>query len=241
MSETPQRLSRSNLVGPALAAGVIGIWISLHVFAVWHLEIAGSPGLAFVCLIGLTWLSVGLFIVAHDAMHGAIVPGRPRINAAFGALALMLFAGFSWRKLIVKHMAHHRHAGTDDDPDFSQGGPVEWYIAFVRTYFGWREFWVLGSSVILYALILGPRWRYVAFWAVPSILASMQLFIFGTWLPHRPGHDDFPDRHNARSSQLSDPLSLLTCFHFGGYHHEHHLHPSVPWWRLPTTRQRGGA
>ena len=73
--------------------------------------------------------------------------------------------------------------------------------------------------------------------AVPSILASMQLFVFGTWLPHRPGHDDFPDRHNARSTRVSDPLSLLTCFHFGGYHHEHHLHPSVPWWRLPSTRR----
>ena len=186
MSETPRRISRSNLVGPALAAGVIGIWISLHVFAVWHLDIAGSPGLAFVCLIGLTWLSVGLFIVAHDAMHGAIVPGRPRINAAFGALALMLFAGFSWRKLIVKHMAHHRHAGTDDDPDFSQGGPVAWYIAFVRTYFGWREFWVLGSSVILYALILGPRWPYVASWPgrcgsqVPKMKSCIDARIDGT-------------------------------------------------------------
>ena len=57
------------------------------------------------------------------------------------------------------------------------------------------------------------------------------------WLPHRPGHDAFPDRHNARSSRISDPVSLLTCFHFGGYHHEHHLHPSVPWWRLPSTRR----
>ena len=75
-----------------------------------------------------------------------------------------------------------------------------------------------------------------AFWSVPSILASIQLFVFGTWLPHREEGPAFTDRHRARSSAMSVPVSLLTCFHFGGFHHEHHLHPSVPWWALPGTR-----
>jgi len=241
LSRTRRRSLIFSLVSFALATGVIGAWLALHVFAVWHLDAAADPLLAFLCLIGLTWLSTGLFIVAHDAMHGAITPGLPRMNAAIGSLALLLYAGFSWRKLIVKHMAHHRHAGTADDPDFGHGGLIRWYAGFVNTYFGWREFWVLGSAVALYALILGARIPYVAFWVVPSILASIQLFVFGTWLPHRPGDDAFPDRHNARSTPLAEPLSLLTCFHFGGYHHEHHLHPSVPWWRLPGTRQKGRA
>ncbi|MRX51655.1 beta-carotene ketolase [Paracoccus sp. S-4012] len=232
---------RSLVISVALAGTALCAWLALHVFAVWHLDAVAHPMLAGLCLIGLTWLSVMLFIIAHDAMHGAVAPGHPHVNAAIGSLALMLYAGFSWRKLIVKHMAHHRHAGTDDDPDFGHGGPVRWYASFVRTYFGWREFWVLGGTVILYALLLGPRWPYVAFWSVPSILASVQLFVFGTWLPHRHGADAFPDRHNARSTRVSDPVSLLTCFHFGGYHHEHHLRPSVPWWRLPATRPRGKA
>ena len=236
MTAVLRRSRATSLVSLALAAGVIGAWAALHVFAVWRLDAPAHPLLALLCLIGLTWLSVGLFIVAHDAMHGAVAPGRPRLNAAVGALALALYAGFSWRKLIVKHMAHHRHAGTDDDPDFGRGGPVRWYAGFVRTYFGWREFWVLGSAVILYALILGPRWPYVAFWALPSLLASVQLFVFGTFLPHRLEAGPFADRHNAASTRLGVPLSLLTCYHFGGYHHEHHLHPGVPWWALPRTR-----
>ena len=239
MPSQTRGLRASSAASLALAAGVIGAWIALHVFAVWRLDATETPWLALICLLGLTWLSVGLFIVAHDAMHGALAPGRPRLNAAIGRLALTLYAGFSWRKLMGKHMAHHRHAGTDSDPDFGRGGPVRWYLDFVCTYFGWREFWVLGSAVILYALLLGPRWPYVAFWAFPSILASAQLFAFGTWLPHRPGADRFPDRHNARSTRMSVPLSLLSCFHFGGFHHEHHLNPSVPWWRLPATRHEG--
>lgn len=221
----------------ALAALVAGSWLALHIHVLWFLDARQAPLIAAVSFLGLTWLSVGLFIVAHDAMHGAVVAGRPRANAAIGQLALALYAGFSWRKLIAQHMAHHRHAGTEDDPDFGQGGVVRWYITFVRTYLGLREILILGFVVVIYGLLLGPRWPYVAFWAGPSILASIQLFIFGTWLPHRPGPERFPDRHNARSSRMSRPASLLTCFHFGGFHHEHHLYPAVPWWRLPETRR----
>ncbi|MBA4491599.1 fatty acid desaturase [Paracoccus sp. S1E-3] len=229
----------SALPSLALAALIAGGWIALHIYAVWYLDAGARPLLAIASLAGLIWLSVGLFIVAHDAMHGAVFPGRPAFNAAIGRIALMLYAGFSWRKLIVNHMAHHRHPGSDNDPDFGHGrrGVVAWYVDFVRTYFGWREFFVLGGAVILYALLLGSRWPYVAFWAVPSLLASVQLFVFGTWLPHREDSAPFPDRHRARSTRLADPLSLLTCYHFGGYHHEHHLHPSVPWWALPRTRE----
>ncbi|MBM3605960.1 MAG: beta-carotene ketolase [Alphaproteobacteria bacterium] len=236
MTDALHRSSVTTVVNLILTGAIFLAWMVLHVLAVWHLDAPAHPLWAVAALLGLTWLSVGLFIIAHDAMHGAVVPGAPRANVAIGRLALTLYAGFSWRKLIIKHMAHHRHAGTDDDPDFARSGMLRWYMSFVATYFGWREFWILGTTVIVYALILGDRWPYVGFWAVPSILASVQLFVFGTWLPHREDGHAFPDRHNARSTRVSDPVSLLTCFHFGGYHHEHHLHPSVPWWRLPSTR-----
>ncbi len=221
-----------------LAAAIVAVWLTLHVFAVWHLDALPHPFLAALSLAGLTWLSVGLFIVAHDAMHGSILPGWPRANAAIGTLALLLFAGFSFRRMLVQHMRHHRYSGSDEDPDFARAGPVGWYLSFVLRYFGWREFWVLGTATILYAIVLGPRWPYVLFWAVPSILASMQLFWFGTYLPHRTGEDAFPDHHNARSPAMGDLASLLSCYHFGGHHHEHHLYPGLPWWRLPVARRR---
>lgn len=237
----PEATRAATLASLSLAGLVILGWLALHVATVWRLDAPAHPVLAFAALLGLTWLSVGLFIIAHDAMHGALVPGKPGLNAAIGQFALLLYAGFSWRRLIGKHMAHHRHAGTADDPDFGHGarGVAFWYLDFVRTYLGWREVLVLGGATVLYALLLGPRWPYVAFWAAPSILASLQLFVFGTYLPHREDAGGFPDRHNARSTRLSVPLSLLTCFHFGGYHHEHHLDPSAPWWRLPASRRQG--
>lgn len=140
-------LRRPALTSLGIAVSVIVAWLALHVGAVWWLDAPAHPGSALLALAGLTWLSVGLFIIAHDAMHGALVPGKPSANAAIGRMALTLYAGFSWRKLIVKHMAHHRHAGTADDPDFGHGRrPVAlWYLDFVHTYFGWREFFLLGG------------------------------------------------------------------------------------------------
>jgi len=76
----------------------------------------------------------------------------------------------------------------------------------------------------------------VVFWAVPAILALLQLFIFGTFLPHKHHDDGFVDRHRARSIGPGGLVSLLGCFHFGGYHHEHHVSPQTPWWRLPALR-----
>ena len=87
-----------------------------------------------------------------------------------------------------------------------------------------------------YTLLLGaPTANTLLFWAVPSILSSLQLFAFGTYLPHRHEEEAFRDRHNARSNDYPRWLSLLTCFHFG-YHHEHHAKPGTPWWRLPSIR-----
>lgn len=59
---------------------------------------------------------------------------------------------------------------------------------------------------------------------VPSILFSLQLVYFGTYLPHRADVQPFAARYRARSNDLLLLASLLTCFHFG-YHHEHHRKP----------------
>jgi beta-carotene ketolase (CrtW type) len=232
---------RQTVVGLSLAALVIGAFVTLHVYAVFFFETTARSAVAVPFLVAaLTWLSVGLFIVAHDAMHGSLAPFRPRLNAAVGQLCLGLYAGFSYHGLIGKHFAHHRHAGTANDPDYDAEHPRDfwpWYLKFFREYFGLRQLVVMATISTVYMFVLGATpANVIVFWAVPAILSSLQLFLFGTWLPHRDGEPDFTDRHRARSNDFSWLVSLLTCFHFG-YHHEHHAHPSVPWWRLPQVRQ----
>lgn len=224
------------LIGLTLAGLIAAVWLTLHIYGVYFHRWTIWSILTVPLIVAVqTWLSVGLFIVAHDAMHGSLAPGRPRLNTAIGSLALALYAGFRFAPLKIAHHAHHAAPGTADDPDFHADAPrafLPWFYGFFRTYFGWRELAVLTVLVAVAVLILGARMpNLLAFWAAPALLSALQLFTFGTWLPHRHTDDAFPDHHNARTSPFGPVLSLLTCFHFGR-HHEHHLTPWKPWWSL---------
>lgn len=228
-------------VGAALAGAIIAAWLAVHVYGVFFFEWSRLSWLGAPVLVALAcWLSVGLFIVAHDCMHGSLVPGRPDFNRWVGRFCLTLYAGFDFDTLRDKHRLHHRYAGTAADPDFDAQPPHSfghWYLKFFSEYFGLRQFLVLAAVSALYLLVLGAAYaNLLIFWAFPAILSSLQLFTFGTYLPHHPDEDAFEDEHRTRSSDFSPLVSLLTCFHFG-YHHAHHAQPAVPWWRLPRAHK----
>jgi beta-carotene/zeaxanthin 4-ketolase len=226
--------------GLALAAAIGLGWVALHLGLIffWRWSWATAP-LAALLILLQAWLSTGLFIVAHDCMHGSLAPGQPRLNSAVGILFLAAYAGLSYRALLPKHHAHHAAPGTAADPDFHPDAPrqlLPWFVAFFRNYYTHGQIGRITAAAIVYMLLGASLVNIVAFWAVPALLALLQLFLFGTFLPHRHGDQPFADAHNARSNALSPALSLVTCFHFGAYHHEHHLSPGTPWWRLPALR-----
>lgn len=234
--------ARQTAIGLSLAALVAAAWLAIHIAGIffWTWTPATILPAALLVLVQ-AWLSTGLFIVAHDAMHGSLAPGRPRVNRAVGTVALGLYAGLSYRRLEPKHHLHHRHAGTADDPDFSADHPrsaPRWFLSFFRAYYTHSQIGRIVGVALVY-LALGASLRDIAvFWAIPAFMALFQLFYFGTYLPHRHEEEPFADRHRARSARVGPLVSLLTCYHFGGYHHEHHLSPGTPWWALPAFRQR---
>ena len=228
------------VIGVALFALVFASWLAIHGWAMFGLTVTARnwplvlPVFAVQC-----WLSVGMFIVAHDAMHGSLAPGRPGVNTAIGALLLVVYAGFGWRKLRDAHFAHHKHVGTHQDPDFHAANPRQfwpWYGMFLRRYFGWWSMAYVWTVVLVYFFVLKvPPLNILLLYGLPAMASSLQLFFFGTYRPHRHQAQPFADRHLARSNDYGKLASLLSCFHFG-YHHEHHLSPELPWWRLPQRR-----
>lgn len=233
--------TRQTVIGLALAAAIAVAWLAIHIGGIflWRWTPASiAPALLLVLV--QAWLSTGLFIVAHDAMHGSLAPGRPRLNRAVGAIAVGMYAGLSYRRLLPNHHRHHRHVGTADDPDFSADHPrsaARWFVHFFRGYYTHGQIVRITLVAIGYMALGASLGNIVAFWAVPALLALAQLFYFGTYLPHRHDEQPFADRHRARSSPFGPVTSLLTCYHFGGYHHEHHLSPGTPWWALPAFRR----
>ncbi len=233
---------REGRPGLWIAAAIGSAWLALHIGCIffWRWSLATAPWAVLLVLVQ-AWLSTGLFIIAHDCMHGSFAPGRPKWNASVGTLFLGAYAGLSYAMLLPKHHAHHAAPGTAEDPDFHADAPrllLPWFGSFFRTYYTHGQLARITAAAILYLLLGASLLNIVLFWAVPAVLALGQLFVFGTYLPHRDTGQPFADAHNARSNGLRPMLSLMTCFHFGAYHHEHHLSPGTPWWRLPALRRK---
>ncbi len=239
----PDRVTQT-AIGLTLAAMIAGAWLSIHFYGmiVFELTWASLPvaiGLAVV----QCWLSVGVFIITHDAMHGSLAPGWPRLNSTIGAVLLMLYAGFNWRFMRDAHFTHHKLSGLAGDPDFDENHPTSfarWYWTFFKRYFGIQSLLFVHAVVALYWFAFDvPFLQIFVLYGAPALLSSLQLFYFGTYRPHHQAMaKPFADHHNARSNDFGTLASLASCFHFG-YHLEHHRAPNVPWWALPGAKKAG--
>ncbi|TRD12042.1 beta-carotene ketolase [Erythrobacter insulae] len=242
----PSRTAQA-VTGSVLAALIAGTWLGIHAYGMFVFELTWAT-LPFALALAVVqcWLSVGVFIVSHDAMHGSLIPGNPRANSAIGAVLLVLYAGFGWKTLRDAHFQHHKLAGHAGDPDFDEHNPrsfARWYATFFKRYFGWRSLLYVHTVVGIYWLVIGiPMAQIFVLYGAPALLSSLQLFYFGTFRPHRHSETDndqaFADQHNTRSESFGTLASLATCFHFG-YHLEHHRRPDLPWWALPKARKAG--
>ena len=127
------------------------------------------------------------------------------------------------------------------DPDWHDGthdSAAAWFLTFMLRYMSAAQLARLGCCAAALRLLCGvPVASLTLFWALPAVLSAAQLFAVGTYLPHRAvAGTPHADAHRARSLAFGDAASLLSCFNFGGCHHEHHAFPAVPWWRLHRLR-----
>lgn len=190
-----------------------------------------------------TFLQTGLFIVGHDAMHRLLLPHRPGLNHLLGAMALALYAALPYQACRHNHQRHHRAPGSDHDPDVYSGPSdslLSWYWRFMAGYLSWRQMAALLSGWAGLALIWGGQAPWAAttnvlvFCTLPLLLSSWQLFLVGTYLPHR-SQAAVASPHHVQSLDWPVWLSLLACYHFG-YHREHHEAPQLCWFQLPSLR-----
>jgi beta-carotene/zeaxanthin 4-ketolase len=224
----------TNSLSLQVAMTIVIIW-AISLWKCTQIEISNVPIGWLICLVGWqTWLYTGLFITAHDGMHGSIHPS-PQLNRSIGQLCLWLYAGFDYSQLLAKHQLHHQYPASDRDPDFHDVQTAHfwgWYGHFVCEHISWQQLLNLVVMFGIYAIICHfSIVNIILFWIVPSLLSSLQLFYFGTFLPHREPEGGYTNPHRATTIDRSTWWSLITCYHFG-YHYEHHHSPQTPWWRL---------
>ncbi|GFH15945.1 beta-carotene C-4 oxygenase (Ketolase) [Haematococcus lacustris] len=164
-------------------------------------------------------------------------------------VCISLYAWFDYNMLHRKHWEHHNHTGeVGKDPDFHRGNPgiVPWFASFMSSYMSMWQFARLAWWTVVMQLLGAPMANLLVFMAAAPILSAFRLFYFGTYMPHKPepgaASGSSPAVMNwwkSRTSQASDLVSFLTCYHFD-LHWEHHRWPFAPWWELPNCRRLSG-
>lgn len=216
---------------------IISLWVWTF-FRFLSLDLVQLSPLQWAGVVGIrTFLHTGLFILAHDAMHGSLIPTHAIANQTLGKLALGLYAVLPYDRCKTNHHQHHQTPGQQGDPDFHNGihrHPMLWYVQFLSAYLSTGQMMaflaivgtVFANLIFLFHISI---LNCILVWMMPLILSSIQLFYFGTYLPHRN------ETLGPQSSYYPKLISLLICYHFS-YHQEHHLHPEVAWYRLPECK-----
>jgi len=264
LETSPVLKYRRDAIGLALASGLFGAWL-LTLLPIFAPAVVGGPALpdVFTTLLGRdpeslsaacraastalyfalrVWLTTGLFVTVHDAIHHQVAPRFRRLNHGIGAALAFCYASFPYTALYRDHWRHHRDPTAPHDPDFYKGGFWRWLSRFLAHYSTfWQLFWESAQFWGMCAIgsrVMGVPFRVMVVrvacvWAIPALLSGVQLFFFGTFLPHR---NDPPNATKSRSNDWPYALSLASCFHFGACHEEHHAFPDLAWWELPGVR-----
>lgn len=218
-------------MGIIIALIIITGWLIHLLYLLFYQPVNPTDIRLWLHLIMQIWLSTGLFITAHDAMHRTVSPAT-KVNLTVGNIATFLFAALSYRQLNEKHQLHHRYPGTPDDPDYKTGNQnfFVWWFSFMKSYV---TIWQMIIMALLFNILLlyFNELQLLILWILPLVIATFQLFYFGTYLPHRLPHTNDMQPHNSRTQKRNHLWALLSCYFFG-YHSEHHASPQTPWWKL---------
>jgi fatty acid desaturase len=237
-------------------AGVVLCWIAAahpERSLVWNLAVTPLYLLAAASLHGIS-------LFTHEAVHGTLC-SNPRWNAFLGAVcALPVLQNFSAYRIL--HLRHHEHLGQEGDPDHYPNYTRWTWMVFLmnwgRLLIGYPVYLVaipiLGfkqgrarertgilleaaaAALLIFGLLRLPWFVLLHAWLIPMLIINTFVNIRGmsqhTLLEQFEG-----DTVRGTRTILTDPIvTFFMCNE--NYHLEHHLHPGVPWYRLPGIHRK---
>lgn len=258
-ARTLRALSR---IDPARSgSAIIFDWCAI-VASVWYCTNHWHPLLYLVTVMWVGARQQGLAVLMHEGAHHLLFRHR-RWNDLVAEVLLGWPIGVSMQSYRSMHFRHHRYTNTDQDPDWVRNRPdalravrswgealqilagfrgeqrqlLKMVMSFRRDHTtGGGPGWVV-ARLSCYGLVLGAItsfrfWAaFVLYWVVP--LTTWFLVIMRL----RGIAEHFAVEKEAvgvsRTTHLSLWERLFVAPHNVNYHIEHHLYPSVPFYRLP--------
>ena len=119
--------------GLVIAITIVGLWF-VSLVLLLNYQISWSNPLVYLGILIQMHLYTGLFITAHDAMHG-LVSSNKKLNNIIGWMTALLFSYNFYNRLFPKHHEHHRFVATSQDPDYHDSDNFfVWYFSFIKQY-----------------------------------------------------------------------------------------------------------
>jgi fatty acid desaturase len=233
----------------------VAIAAAIGLFQLWP-----NPITAIAAILIVGNRQHALAILGHDGTHYTISR-----NAAFNDFLTNLLCfwplGLTVSGYRALHYAHHKHTGTQHDPELGHkrirapqwdlpntpsrilryalldliGYSLADYLIIVR--FSKparrREYapLVLTHLVATSILIACGGWKVVALWYYCLPTSFMMSFRLRLWLEHQ-------GTGNTQRLVLTRLQGAILAPHNAWHHWEHHKYPTIPYHRLPAARQR---
>jgi fatty acid desaturase len=236
---------------PRLAADLV-VWV-LAAYGAHRIGAAWAT-IAAAAFIGAVPMH-DLLVHGHEGVHRHLARRRG-VNELGTWLthAMIGISGVAYRRF---HLAHHRWAQTERDPEYhllrrvARGAPGWSYLAIpllahayvntypLRTRATRRVLWLVARDaagiVLLHASLalgLGPR-AYLTFVVAPTFTSLAAVVVLRSLCEHHatPAGNAWTNTRTMNAGRVLDLLWSNT-----GYHLEHHLFPFVPFHRLPAVR-----
>lgn len=208
-----------------------------------------------VAFLGARYLALG--ILMHDAAHYRLFPSRA-LNDWVGSYLLgtpIMLSMLDYRKV---HLAHHRTVASEDDPELpfrrmvaSRSGVITLIVGSLLGISAIMLFTGINRGVrrvLPFALIpgfialawLAPLAARILFlyWIVPFVTWTACVNVLRTFAEHTtvPGKERLTGAERVFTARVilqSFLGRIFTAPNNVNYHLDHHLYPSVPFYRLP--------
>jgi fatty acid desaturase len=230
--------------------------------------ILGALGVVHLFSNPVTWLLAlliignrqhALAILGHDGTHFTLSRNR-RLNDHLTNLIAFWPIGLTVSGYRTLHFKHHRHAGTEDDPELGhkRSRSPQWDLpAKPSRILKYALLDIVGGSLPDYLIILkyskpdkrseylpllcfhavaitllavSELWWAGLLWYAGLVTTFMMSFRLRLWLEHQ----GTPDTHRL---YLNFWQALLLAPHNSWMHWEHHAWPSIPYHRLAEVRR----
>jgi fatty acid desaturase len=255
----PQLVRELSRVNPAVALGHILYEWSVIIGAVWLSEKYFGPLLYVVIVMFLGARMQALAFLLHDAAHSRLLPSKVW-NDLVADLVLAFPLFITLRDYRKTHLAHHSHVNTDKDPDWVAKQNPDWTFpktpgemlrfllkpwSTAKTELSWAGHGrrhhppaltvgrLLFYTLLVLVLTVLNLWReFGMYWLVPMALWwPIAMRICGVSEHFGLAYDSVYTQSRTIIPGFLDRLFIGPKN--AGYHLDHHLYPSVPFYRLP--------